>query len=89
MTYQTIVEIASDQWMLDRCIAAAAEQGERDARVWAQDNIWHLAAAPGWADAWDYAKASGDATPGGNRACITDAMILSAVQARQAELAAP
>lgn len=89
MSYSTIVSMASDQALLDRCVAAAAQEGERDPRIWAQDNIWHLAASQEWVDAWAYAVNTGNTTPGGHSGVINDNMILAAVQARRTALAAP
>lgn len=49
--------------------------------MWAADHIWLIAAAPGFADAYASALASGVARPGNDPAVISDAQILSAVQA--------
>lgn len=85
MTYQSIVEMASNQSLLARIVAAAAEEGQENPLGWGQANIWKLAASPGWDDAWDYAKATAtdDHNPdtGLRPGVISDQMILSAVQA--------
>jgi hypothetical protein len=44
--------------------------------------------APGWADAWASAEAASNPDPGRDEAVITDAQILSQVQAVLAALAA-
>lgn len=93
MAYQDVVEMASSQSLLARITAAAAEQGRSDPLQWAQANIWALATAPDWDDAWAYARntATDDHNPdtGMRPGVINDQMILSAVQALLAEQAAP
>jgi hypothetical protein len=76
--------MATDQDLLNRCIAAAAQEGvwEPGPQQWAAMHIWHLASSPGWADAYDYAVNAGNTEPGKDGAVITDAMILAAVQKR-------
>ncbi len=93
MAYTDIVEMATNATLRTRFAAAAAAEGEDDPSRWAADNAWHLAASPGWADAWAYAEdtATVNQNPdtGMRNDVITDGMILSAVQARQAALATP
>ena len=48
-----------------------------------------ISAAPGFADAYEYAINSDNPNPGKDPAVITDAMILGAVQALFAELNPP
>lgn len=60
---------------------AGATLDEPDADIWAYRHRYDVCAAPGWGDAWASAMASGDPDPGSNPAVITDAMILSQVQA--------
>jgi hypothetical protein len=85
MTYSTIDQIASSASLKNRAAAAAAEQGQSDPTGWVDRNIWVLAAEPGWAAAWESAEAALtlDQNPdtGVRPSVITDAMILSAVQA--------
>lgn len=88
MSYRTVVEMASNQPLLYRIAACAAEQNEVDPVAWASSNVWHIAADPGWSSSWESAKAGGDNSPGDNIGVITDGMILASVQNRQAELAA-
>lgn len=52
----------------------------------AQEAIRRLAASPGFADAYAYALATGVPNPGRDESVISDAMILSAVQALRDEL---
>jgi hypothetical protein len=49
--------------------------------TWASDVQWEIAAAPGFADAYASALAAGVPRPGWDPAVISDAQILSAVQA--------
>lgn len=48
---------------------------------WATEHIWFIAAAPGFADAYAYAIATGVERPGNDPAVISDGEILAAVQA--------
>jgi len=48
---------------------------------WANENIWLVAAAPGFADAYSSAIAGNVPTPGRDPSVISDAQILAAVQA--------
>ena len=47
---------------------------------WAMRNVWAVAAAPGFADAYEYALNTSVEDPGNDPAVITDAQILAAVQ---------
>jgi len=58
-------------------LPAAGEQPT----TWAVNNVWMIAAAPGFADAYASALAAGVPRPGNDPAVISDAQILSAVQA--------
>lgn len=86
--YTSVVEMASNQTLFNRCVAAVAEQGEPEPVGWVSNNIWHLCAAPDWDDAWEYAKDSGNNAPGEHNGVINDQMILAAVQARRTALGA-
>lgn len=89
MSYQSMVEMAGSQSLLSRIVAAAADEGQPNPLQWAQERIWKFASTDGWADAWDYAKATytDDSNPDTGRrpSVITDQSILSAVQAMRAE----
>jgi hypothetical protein len=52
---------------------------------WAFEHQWAVAAAPGFADAYASAVESGVERPGRDPSVISDAQILSAVQALPAE----
>ena len=81
MGYYDIATMSADLDLTSRIAACAAQEGIADPRQWATDNALTLAASPGWADAWASAIAGGNESPGRDDAVITDAMILSAVQA--------
>jgi hypothetical protein len=83
MSYNHIADMAGDQHLLNRVIACAAEQGQTNPVEWGQRRIWHIAAQPGWADAWNYAEQTQVEQPGKDESVITDAAILSAVQAQR------
>lgn len=93
MAYADIVEMAQSTTLRQRIAAAVAGEGEADPVQWAADNMWHLAASPGWADDWSYARdtATVNTNPdvGARSDVIDDPQILSAVQARRTALAAP
>lgn len=85
MSYRSIVEMASSQSLIARIAACAAQEGvETNPLTWAQDNIWKVAASPGWADQWSYAvdTATVNVNPdtGARNDVITDGNILSVVQ---------
>lgn len=89
--YLAISEIANDQWMNERMIAATTQQSYmhtvaiNDPLNWTNLNRYVWAASPGWGAAWDSALAAhpDDSAyePGRDPAVITDGMILSTVQA--------
>lgn len=87
MAYIDIYEMSMDVDLRHRVAACAAEQREAGLEldvdnpdVWADLNRWEWAAAPGWADAYAYAKNLGNEAPGRDPTVITDGMILSQVQ---------
>jgi hypothetical protein len=92
MSYLDQSAIASNVAMNERMAQAAAEQAQAEPDAWTRENRRTWAAAPGWDDAWASALAShpppppgepftGVYDPGSDEAVITDAMILSQVQA--------
>lgn len=81
MAYSTIAAIAQDSALALRIAAAAAQELKtRPYPAWVSEYQWDLASAPGWAEAWESAVASGIQDPGSNPGVITDGMILAAVQ---------
>jgi hypothetical protein len=84
--FLTIATISENTPMNRRVAACYAQQTAGDVEPvdptqWAFDRRYGWAAAPGWAEAWDSAVASGVDDPGADPAVITDAQILTQVQA--------
>jgi hypothetical protein len=91
-SYLSISEIATDQWMRERMLAASTQQSylgsapliQPGVFQWVENNRYVWASSPGWGGAWDSALAGhpDDDTyePGRDPAVITDGMILSTVQ---------
>jgi hypothetical protein len=92
-TYLSISRIAGDSFMNARVRACATQQAHLgvpidDPLAWTGENAYLWAASPGWAEKWDYALETHDNPayqPGEDPAVITDADILSTVQALTAE----
>lgn len=93
MSYLDQSEIANNAAMFERVSQAATQENkEPDGETWARTNRRAWAAAPGWDAAWASAHANhpppdpgepftGVYDPGSDESVITDAMILSQVQA--------
>jgi hypothetical protein len=85
MSYATQSQLAQDQDFINRCNSCASQEIDSDPNInplaWVQQNVWALAAAPGFDAAYASALAAGLARPGWDESVITDLMILSAVQA--------
>lgn len=81
--------LSRDEDFRDRVAACAAVElpsageAERDSWPvpWADANLWKIAAAPGFADAYSYAIETNVPHPGRDVSVIADEQILSAVQA--------
>lgn len=93
-TYLAISQVANDEHLLERMRAAVTQQwhlgaidlgidGNNASNViaWVTNNRYLWAASPGWGEAWAYALASNNESPGTDAGVITDAMILATVQA--------
>jgi hypothetical protein len=90
-SYKSISQIAGDWWMQERMRACATQQKELgnvtidDPITWVTDMRYVWASSPTWGEKWDYALAAhpddSEYQPGADPACITDADILSTVQA--------
>ena len=93
MTYLDQSEIAANGSMMARVAQCAAQEGEPDPDGWTNVHRRTWAAAPGWEDAWAYAKAGHPDEPGydpgADGAVITDAQILSQVQAMRTPASPP
>lgn len=88
--YLAISQIATDGNMNDRVRACAAQEGVEDYAAWTLANQYRWAASPSWGEKWAYAlethppDPTGDTPPyqpGADAGVITDADILTAVQA--------
>src|SRR5262245_22860724 len=90
MSYSAQALLSQDGDFINRVSACAAVETDKSQypKRWAEENIWWIAAAPGFADQYEYALNSQppNPRPGDDPAVITDAQILSAVQALWAEL---
>lgn len=80
MSYWNVAQLSEDGDLRTRITACAALENISNPEAWAYQNRWHLAAQPGWGDAYEYALNLGNPAPGRDPAVITDGMILSAVQ---------
>lgn len=83
MSFNTQAVIAHDPAILRRVSACAASLGiglggDDHPVAWANNNAWMLAVSPGWSEAF---AASVAEDPGADEDAITDAMILTAVEA--------
>ena len=89
MPYASQAALSKDTDFISRIAACAAVEAPKDRSPleWAHQNVWWVAAAPGFADSYEYALNSDPPVerPGNDPAVITDAQILSAVQAVIAE----
>jgi hypothetical protein len=86
VAYYDIAQLSGDADFIARTAAAYATESltdpERDnASNWATLHAWDMAAAPGFGDAYASAIAGNVERPGKDPAVITDAQILSAIQA--------
>lgn len=81
-TYWGIYQVSESPSLQSRVTACAAQQNAPgDPQAWAWQHRWEYAAAPTWAEKYEYAVAGGNPDPGADPAVITDPMILSQVQA--------
>ena len=86
MAYYDLAQLADDDDFKDRIGAAAQSEGLVDTgsgRVeqWVADYRWTLAGTAGFADAYASGIANHLPNPGRDPSVISDAMILSAIQA--------
>jgi len=87
MSYSSQAALSGDGDFISRVSASAAvEVPQPESPVtWARNHIWRIAAAPGFATAYESAVLAGIPRPGNDPGVITDPQILSAVQAELAE----
>lgn len=85
MAYSDQALLSQDPDFITRVAASAAVETSPVGGIrpdqWAYANVWWIGAAPGFADAYASAVAGGVPRPGNDPAVISDAQILSAVQA--------
>jgi len=81
MAYADISLLASDSDFIQRTRACAATENISDPVQWSIDNQWPMAATPGFGDKYSYALDTNVPRPGWDESVISDADILSAVQA--------
>ena len=83
MSYSAQAALSNDTDFINRVAACAATivPHTHQPTVWAREHIWWVSAAPGFANAYDFAinQATPIVRPGNNASVITDAQILSAV----------
>lgn len=83
MAYSDQAMLSQDYDFAQRIAACAAVEIELNGEqpmVWASNNQWLIAAAPGFADAYASAVAGGVQRPGNDPSVISDQQILAAVQ---------
>ena len=85
MSFNSVAALAVDPDFKARVAACYATEEDATSGItpntWTDLYQWNIASAPGFGDAYAYAVANGNERPGYDEAVITDAMILSAVQA--------
>lgn len=84
MSYASQAALSNDRDFLERVAACAAVEVELEYGlspvVWAERNIWTVAAAPGFAAAYESAVVADVDRPGLDPAVISDGQILAVVQ---------
>lgn len=83
MAYSDVAALQSDLQFNNRCIACVATEPNPPGNPtqWVIENSWAIAGAPGFGDKYGSALAADVPEPGNNPAVISDADILSVVQA--------
>ena len=83
MSYSSQAALSGDADFINRVSASAAVEAPASEHpvTWAREHVWRIAAAPGFAAAYESALVAGVPRPGNDPAVITDGQILSAVQA--------
>lgn len=81
MSFDSVADVSESGSLRRRVTACVAQEGQADPDIWAYDNRWGYAAAPGWGAAFASAEAGGNPDPGAAEDVITDGMILTQVQA--------
>ncbi|MET0785603.1 MAG: hypothetical protein ABWY25_02730 [Paenisporosarcina sp.] len=89
MAYSDQALLSQDNDFIFRVAACAAveiELVDKQPIQWTNENIWFIAAAPGFADQYASALAANIIRPGNDQSVISDNEILAAVQARETQL---
>jgi hypothetical protein len=91
MSYSSQAALSNDGDFIQRVAASAAVEVGRTHQPlgWANDHVWWVAAAPGFAAAYESALVAENPRPGDDPSVISDAQILSAVQELAADEEAP
>lgn len=80
MAYSDVALLSQDFDFYQRVNACVATESQAEPTLWTQQNIWLMAASPGFGEAYASALASAVDRPGNDPAVISDDQILSAVQ---------
>lgn len=93
MSYSSQAQLANDSDFRARCVSAASVEvpHTHQPQQWMYDHIWWISAAPGFADKYESALIADPPIdrPGNDPSVISDAEILSAVQALVEDEATP
>ena len=81
MAYYDVSLLSADNDFIFRTRACVATEGVDDPVQWSDAHMWEMAATPSFGDKYSYAIATGVQHPGRVESVISDADILSAVQA--------
>ncbi|MET0786515.1 MAG: hypothetical protein ABWY25_07415 [Paenisporosarcina sp.] len=84
MAYSDVALLSADNDFIMRTRAAVAQEGEQDPVQWSTDHQWQMAGMPGFGAKYASALAAEIERPGNDQSVISDAEILSAVQALRA-----
>ena len=80
MAYSDVAALTLDYDFSQRVSACAATEIQANPTPWVIENLWMVASAPGFGDAYASALAANVERPGNDQSVISDPMILSAVQ---------
>lgn len=79
--YSDVSLLAQDTDFIQRTRACVSQEGEADPVSWSNQHNWQMAGTPGFGDKYASAIAGDVERPGWDPSVISDAEILSAVQA--------
>jgi predicted Rdx family selenoprotein len=84
VSYAAQADLSKDRDFIERIAACAAVEAANKAGNfplrWAEENVWKIAASPGFAAAYESAQVSEVVRPGRDAGVITDGMLLATVQ---------